>query len=178
MARSGCFMLSIGGESGDLKILERAGKRIKPSDIAETVKILRRSRIISLVYFLFGLSGETRKTMEGTLEFARKIGADYVEFYPATPYPGTPFREAAEEEGRIREAEFDRYECGGTGFVVGVDGVEDRELEPMLERAYRRYYFRPGYVPILLRRLRSPREFGRLIRFGLGYFRRFAVKER
>ena len=61
-----------------------------------------------------------------------------------------------------------------TDFVVRVGDMKPEELAKMLKRAYRSYYFRPGYFPILLRRLRSPREFAKLIRFGLGYFRRFA----
>ena len=76
------------------------------------------------------------------------------------------------EKRLITVEDFDRYECGGTEFVVRVEGVAPGELEEILKRAYREYYFRAGYVPILLRRLRSPREFAKLIRFGLGYFKR------
>jgi len=178
MARSGCFMLSIGGESGSQEILDKACKRIKLEDIAVTVKMLKKSGIISLVYFLFGLSGETKKTIKQTMDFTRKIGADYVEFYPATPYPGTMFQTNAAEEGRIAVDDFNKYECGGSGFVVSVDGFEEGELEAALQKAYRRYYFRPGYLPILLRRLRSPGEFARLLKFGLGYFRRFSASNK
>jgi radical SAM superfamily enzyme YgiQ (UPF0313 family) len=172
MARAGCFMLSIGGESASPDVLDQACKRLKPEDVARTVKMLRKARIISLVYFLFGLPGETRKTIRETIDFARKIGPDYVEFYPAVPYPGTGFWNAAMEKKLITVEDFDRYECGGTEFVVRVEGTLPGELEEILNRAYRAYYFRPGYLPILLRRLRSPREFAKLIRFGLGYFKR------
>lgn len=173
MARSGCFMLSIGGESASREILKKACKRIEPEDIQRTVEMLRRAGIISLVYFLFGLPGETRATAKETVDFARKIGPDYVEFYPATPYPGTRFWQTAQEEHLILTEDFDRYECGGTEFVVKVGDMDPGEVEKMLRRAYRSYYFRPGYVPILLRRLRTPREFAKLIKFGLGYFKRF-----
>jgi radical SAM superfamily enzyme YgiQ (UPF0313 family) len=168
-------MLSIGGESGSPRVLKRACKRIEPDDVVQTVRMLKRSRIISLVYFLIGLPGENRDTIRETLRFARRAGPDYVEFYPAMPYPGTRFRRVAVEEGLITAADFDRYECGGTDFVVQVDGVESSELGPLLRKAYLGYYFRPGYLPILLRRLRSLREFAKLIKFGLGYFKRFAV---
>jgi radical SAM superfamily enzyme YgiQ (UPF0313 family) len=175
MARAGCFMLSIGGESGSPEILQRANKNLDPGQVKRTVAMLRQADIISLVYFLIGLTGETRETIRATLDFARAAGPDYVEFYPATPYPGTPFLRQAEAEGRITVRDHDQYECGGTCFVLGVEGMTQHELAAALRRAYLRYYLRPSYLPILFRRLRSPREFAKLIRFGLSYFRRFAV---
>jgi len=174
MARAGCFMLSVGGESGSSQVLRFAHKQLEPEDVARTVLMLKKAGIISLVYFLFGLPGETRDTIKETVDFARKAGPDYVEFYPATPYPGTRFFKIARDEDLITVSDYDRYECGGTGFVVRIKGVEQGELEKMLKKAYFGYYFRLGYIPILIRRLRSPREFAKLIRFGLGYFKRFA----
>ena len=61
MKKAGCFMLSIGGESGNAGILKAINKGTKPQDIKETVRILRKVGITSLVYFLIGLPGETRE---------------------------------------------------------------------------------------------------------------------
>jgi radical SAM superfamily enzyme YgiQ (UPF0313 family) len=175
MARAGCFMLSVGGESGSPRVLKRACKRIQPEHVVRTVHMLKKARIISLVYFLLGLPGENRKTIKETMSLARRAGPDYVEFYPAIPYPGTSFERTAIQENLITVNDFDRYECGGTDFVLRVEGIEPGGLERLLKRAYQGYYFRLGYVPILLRRLRSLREFAKLIKFGLGYFKRFAT---
>jgi len=51
--------------------------------------------------------------------------------------------------------------------------VESGELDPMLRKAYRQFYFRPGYMPILFKRMANPVEFFRLVKFSLGYFKRF-----
>jgi anaerobic magnesium-protoporphyrin IX monomethyl ester cyclase len=174
MARAGCFMLSIGGESGSPQVLKEACKRLKPEQVVRTVEILRETGIISLVYFLFGLPGESRNTIRETMDFARKAGPDYVEFYPATPYPGTRFLDMAKKQDLITVNDYEQYECGGTGFVVRVEGMDAKELKGILRKAYFSYYFRLGYLPILFRRLRSPVEFAKLIKFGLGYFKRFA----
>ena len=120
MSRAGCTMLSIGGESGSNAILEKARKNIVADDIRITIEQLRRARILSLVYFIVGLPGETRETIHETVAFAKKVRPDFVEFYPATPYPGTEFGQIAEEQAMITDRDLSRYECGGTEFVVEV----------------------------------------------------------
>jgi radical SAM superfamily enzyme YgiQ (UPF0313 family) len=173
MKQAGCHMLSIGGESADPDILKRIRKATKPEDIRETVRMLRRVGINSLVYFLIGLPGETRKSIRTTIEFAKSVNPDYVEFYPATPYPGTEFHETAAREGMIETQDFEKYMCGGSEFVVKIPGVEKGELESILRNAFREFYFRPTYLWIFLKRIMHPMEFFRLVRFGAGYVFRF-----
>lgn len=173
MKQAGCHMLSIGGESADPEILKRIRKATQPEDIRETVRILRRVGINSLVYFLIGLPGETRETIRRTVEFAKAINPDYVEFYPATPYPGTEFHQIAVRENMIETHEWEKYMCGGSEFVVKIPGVQKGELEGILRKAFRQFYFRPAYFGIFLKRMMRPMEFVRLVRFGMGYVFRF-----
>lgn len=173
MKDAGCFMLSIGGESGNAKILKSVKKGTKPEHIEDTVKLLRKVGINSLVYFLIGLPGETRETIQETVNFAKKITPDYVEFYPAVPYAGTVFFDTARAENLIADENWDHYLCGGKEFVVEIPGVKKGELDIILRKAYREFYLRPSYVRVLLKRMSRPTEFFRLMSFGIGYFRRF-----
>lgn len=173
MKQAGCYMLSIGGESGNAEMLKRIKKGTRPQDIRETVKILRKVGINSLVYFLIGLPGETRETIRETVEFAKSIQPDYVEFYPAIPYPGTEFYAQALEQKLIVDGHWNAYMCGGSDFVVHIQGVEKDELEKILRQAYREFYFRPSYFLIVLRRIAHPSEFFRLMKFGISYMLRF-----
>lgn len=173
MKDAGCFMLSIGGESGSAKILKSVKKGTKPEHIEDTVKLLRKVGINSLVYFLIGLPSETRETIQETVNFAKKINPDYVEFYPAVPYAGTVFLDVARAENLIADENWDHYLCGGKEFVVEIPGVKKGELDRMLRKAYREFYLRPSYARVLLRRMSRPAEFFRLMSFGIGYFRRF-----
>jgi radical SAM superfamily enzyme YgiQ (UPF0313 family) len=172
MKESGCFMLSIGGESGNQDILNRMKKRTQLSQIKDTVVMLREIGISSLVYFLIGLPGESRSTIKDTINFTKQINPDYVEFYPATPYPGTEFFEIAKKENMIASEDWSLYECGGKSFVVSVPGVSHEELERILQDAYKEFYYRLPYLLLLLKRMTHPVEFFRLCRFGLTYFKR------
>jgi len=177
MKEAGCFMLSIGGESGSVQILKMIKKGTKPEHIKKTVKLLRKVGINSLVYFLIGLPGETRETIQETLNFAKEINPDYVEFYPATPYPGTEFFDIVKSQKLIVDFNWNNYLTGGSQFVVEIPGVKKGELESILRKAYREFYMRPAYVWLLLKRALRPTEFFRLISFGIGYFKRFFTKD-
>jgi radical SAM superfamily enzyme YgiQ (UPF0313 family) len=177
MREAGCFMLSIGGESGNAQILKNIKKGTKPEHIKNTVDLLRRVGINSLVYFLIGLPGETSETIRETIEFAKKINPDYVEFYPATPYPGTMFYEIARTENLIVDENWDNYMCGGNEFVLEIPGVGKHELDEIMRKAYRDFYLRPSYAEIFLKRIMRPIEFVRLMNFGVTYFKRFILKD-
>jgi len=176
MREAGCFMLSIGGESGNAQILNTIRKGTKPEYIKNTVDLLRKTGINSLVYFLIGLPGETRETIRETIEFAKKINPDYVEFYPATPYPGTRFYEIAAGDGLIVKTSWNDYLCGGNEFVIQIPGVTKNELDMILREAYRKFYVRPAYAAIFLKKALKPSEFIRLVQFGFGYIGRFFSK--
>jgi len=173
MKKAGCFMLSIGGESGNSQILKNIRKGTTPENIKNTVKLLRKVGINSLVYFLIGLPGESRETIRETVAFAKKINPDYVEFYPATPYPGTEFYQIARKQKLIIDESWEHYMCGGDQFVIEIPGVHKGELDQILRRAFRDFYLRPHYAWLLFRRMLHPAEFMRLMIFGIGYFQRF-----
>lgn len=173
MRQAGCYMLSIGGESGNSEILRSIRKGTKLENIKETVKLLRNVGIASLVYFLIGLPGETRETINETIRFAKEINPDYVEFYPATPYPGTKFYEIVAEKQYIVDRNWDKYMCGGDQFVVKIPEIEKDELDIILRKAYRSFYFRPLYILQMIKRMLNPVNFIRLIKFGIGYLQRF-----
>jgi len=174
MKRSGCFMLSIGGESGSQDLLRRMRKGIGREDIVKTVTLLRNVGINSLVYFLIGLPGETKETIRESIRFAQKANSDYVEFYPATPYPGTEFFELAAREGLINESHWENYQY--SDFVIDIPGLDKQTLKTTLSKAYFRFYLRPRTLILLLKRARHPSEFIRLVNFGWGYFRKLLAK--
>lgn len=177
MKKSGCYMLSIGGESGNQEVLNRMKKRSQLSQTKDTVAMLRDIGIFSLVFFLIGLPGESRGTIRDTINFAKQINPDYVEFYPAIPYPGTEFYNIAKKENMITTEDWSLYKYGGS-FVVRVPGVTNEELECLLQDAYKEFYYRFPYLLLLLKRMTNPVEFLRLCRFGLAYFKRFLHGEK
>ena len=172
MARAGCFMLAVGGESADDAVLALAKKSITCEDTAATLGMLREAGIISLVYFMMGLPGETLQSIRKTAAFAQTSNPDFVEFYPAVPYPGTEFGRMAEASGSIRDPNLKHYESGGVRFISRIEGISPRRLQWELIRAYGRFYFRFQFVRNSVGRFQSLRQLLNLAYFAGGYLKR------
>ena len=126
MAKNGLEIVSIGIESGNDKVLERANKKTTTKQIENGVKLLHKYNIDVKGFFIFGLPGEGFDEAKQTIKFANKLkgmGLTSADFYAMTPFPGTPIYEHPEKYGcTILHHDWDKYLEVGKG-----------EIEPVLE---------------------------------------------
>lgn len=102
MARAGCKALFIGFESVDVEAVRHAGKRQnKPSQYAETVRILADHGIAVWGSFVFGLDDDTADAFDRTVDFCVESKLTMALFALLTPYPGTRLYRRLLEEGRL-----------------------------------------------------------------------------
>lgn len=100
MKKSGCKFISYGCESGDQDIIRSMGKNLKLSDVTKAVKLTNKIGIRNSVNFIIGHAGETKKSAEKTLSFAKSLPTDFVNFYNIIPYPGTDLYNWIESNGQ------------------------------------------------------------------------------
>jgi len=152
MAEAGCIRLRYGVESGDPEILERMNKKITPDMIKKTFRLTREAGIRTLAYFQVGYPGETEKSFRNTIALARELDLDFATFTITTPYPGTPLFDECARSG-IVDQDYWR------NFILGSQKNRIPFLEPdapaRIKRAYRSFYFRPGYILERLKKLDS-----------------------
>ena len=102
LRRSGCSLVSYGLESANLKILKTIKKSIKSLDqVTNAVKWAKDAGLKTSVNFIIGHQGETMETARESLEFARNLEADFVNFYNLVPYPGTETYEWVKKNARM-----------------------------------------------------------------------------
>ncbi|MHA1370443.1 MAG: B12-binding domain-containing radical SAM protein [Promethearchaeota archaeon] len=116
MKKTNCKLVATGIESANEDILEIAGKYQKIKDIKRGISILKKHSIPIQAYFIIGLPGETIETFTETIEFIRESGlepgVDKIDFFAATPYPGSALREQHEYLGiDIFDANYRNYDC-------------------------------------------------------------------
>lgn len=102
MAVAGCREVSLGFESGCPRILREMNKRFTPEDVRRTSDLLAAHGIRRFGFLLLGGPGETRESVEESLEFARSLRLDELRITVGIRiYPGTPLARRAVAEGMI-----------------------------------------------------------------------------
>ncbi len=165
MKEAGCDLLGLGIESGVQEILDQADKRETVDDMVRAVDLCRQAGLRTMGHFIFGLPGETAETIEQTIDFGVRLGLDYMQCYPAIPYPGTRLGELARENGWIASERWQDYNFGGAS-ILAIGTVTPARVDQARRDMFRRFYFRPGYVARQVGRLLTrPRQLLQAARF-------------
>ena len=98
--RAGCAGIDFGADSGCDEMLRRLGRHFTSDDLANTAEICRRHAIPFMIDLLLGVPGETRETVNTTIDFTRRIEADCVGLSMGLRvYAGTPMAGFVEAQG-------------------------------------------------------------------------------
>jgi radical SAM superfamily enzyme YgiQ (UPF0313 family) len=158
MRGAGCWMISFGIESGDQALLDAAGKGATVEEAARAVEVVKASGIKAAGHFVLGLPGETRESLEKTLDLAARLPLDFEQFYCAVPFPGSRLYQEAKEKGWLSESDFSRYRQDEA--LLELPGLSPEEVMAYRQTAYRRFYTRPR-VAVSALALLSPKNLGR-----------------
>ena len=111
LKKSKCYRVSFGFESGNDEVLKAFGKggRATVEQARKAVKMARNAGIDSNGYFMVGLSSDTEKTMQETIEFARTIPVDMIKCSICIAFPGTKMFNDYVNKGLIRSFDWDEY---------------------------------------------------------------------
>ncbi len=102
LARAGCVEVSLGFESGNRRVLAEMNKRYRPEEVRETADRLRAEGIRRTGFLLLGGPGETRESVEESLDFALSLGLDMLRVTVGIRiYPGTALAERAVADGLL-----------------------------------------------------------------------------
>src|SRR3989339_639023 len=148
MKKAGCRLVVVGFESGSQKILDNVAKGVTLTRYRQFVKDAKRAGLLIHGCFMAGNPGETPATLEETLNFAKSIDMDTVQFFPLMVYPGTEVYEWAKKHNYIRAKNFSQWldENGLHNCVINTSDLSSTDLVNFCNRARREYYLRPRYL--------------------------------
>ena len=89
MRRAGCIQISYGVESGSAAIRRRLNKRISEPQVRRAFDLTQRYGIMARAYFIYGCPGESRETIQETIDLMRAIRPLGAVFYILDIFPGT-----------------------------------------------------------------------------------------
>jgi len=167
MKKAGCMGVAYGVESGVQKILNNVKKGTTLKQIERAFKLTRKANIDSLAHVIFGLPGETKKTINQTIKFIRKIDPDYVQFYCAIPFPGTEFRKLAVKRGWIKASDWNQYELNRA--IINTSELSQKDLAKARKKAMVGFYLRKKFISRQLKKVKSFRDLLNLIQKGSSF---------
>jgi len=155
MAKAGCTVLSWGIESASEEILKKARKGTVPARASQSVKWSHEAGIRNLGYFIVGLPGETKETIQETIDFSKTLPLDLAIFHIAAPYPGTPFFFMVMENNWFKPGTRWEQVDMDQSTVLQYSNLSAEDLEREARRAMREWMFRPGPIITYLKSLRN-----------------------
>lgn len=162
MKRAGCWMMSLGIESGDQELLAQHRQNPDLNHLAEKIRMIRAEGVRTKGLLMIGLPGETEASIHRSMDYVFSLPIDDFNLAKFTPFPGSPIYENIHELGAFDE-QWEKMDCMNFQFVT--KGMTRERLEELFQEFYRNHFKRPkvlwGYVTMLWR---SPDSWWRFLR--------------
>ncbi len=171
MKDNGLRLLLVGFESGDDQILHNIKKGLR-TDIARRFSSdCHKLGILVHGTFILGLPGETRATIEKTINFAKEINPHTIQVSLAAPYPGTFLYKQATENGWFDNSNELLTEGGNQIAQLSYPHLSSAVIFDKVEEFYKRFYFRPSKIWEIVREMLTDWQMmKRRLREGVEFF--------
>ncbi len=148
MKESGCWLLAAGIEVEEDPELMAVRKGLRHTEVVEGIRRIKAAKIGLLLFFIFGLEGDSAPKMRRRAEYASSLGADFANFYPLVPYPGTP---VYKKFVMANQGPPDWSRCDYSNYVLSAQtALAEKEVMGSIRSAYLTFYTRPSRVAGLI----------------------------
>lgn len=176
MKAAGCWMISLGIETGDESLLARHRQNADLTLVSRALRMIKKAGIRSKGLFMMGLPGETEASIARTARFIRSNPLDDLNMSKFTPFPGSPLYEGIRELGEFHE-DWERMDCMHFQFIP--KGMDAGQLERLFRGFYRNHFMRPRvFMRYLAMLWLSPDSWRRFLKNLGGYMAFIKTDER
>jgi len=152
LKQAGLKRVAFGVETGDPAVLKSIDKKVDHDTIRQAFRNAEAAGLETIAFLILGLPGETRATMQRTIDFAIELDPLIANFSMMTPYPGTKVYETVKRQGRLLINDWEDYVFFEQQARFEMGEMTAELVEEMYRKAYRQFYLRPKPI---LRRLQT-----------------------
>lgn len=163
MEKAGCYLLTVGIESGSQRILDHMKKNLTLELVEEKIGLIKtKTRIKVIGNFILGYPVEKEEDIYRTINFARSLPLYGANFFPFHPTPGTEiFNELIARE-EIKDSD---WKLKGMDIITYVPrGISQRKFTWLFFLAFIKFYMRPRIILNVLLATKSPQKLGYILR--------------
>jgi anaerobic magnesium-protoporphyrin IX monomethyl ester cyclase len=168
LKQAGLKRTAFGVETGDPDMIVRIDKHVDHNTIRQAFKNARAAGLETIGFFIIGLPGDTRESMQRTIDFAIEVDPMIANFSMMTPYPGTKVYSEVKAHGRFLMKDWEDYVFFDQQARYELGDLTAEVVEEMYRRAYRQFYWRPKYIWRAVQRKDFWLNIGRNVRIAWG----------
>lgn len=154
MEKAGCYLLTVGIESGSQRILNHMKKNLTLDLIKEKINLVNTETDIKVIgNFIIGYPLEREDDILKTIKFARTLPLYGANFFPFHPAPGTEIFDALIEKKELKVIDWEHM--GQDRFPYIPEGISKNRFIWLFFAAYISFYIRPKSILNIIRATRS-----------------------
>lgn len=163
LARSGCYRIHYGVESGSQRILDYLQKEITPDMVKNVFAMTKKAGIDVFAYMMIGIPTETYEDMQMSFDLVRRTLPDHVNYSICTPFPKTYLYEMNLNANALAEDYWHAFAKNPRpDFKIRTmnEYFDEKQLRELQDTALRHFYSSPR---IILRELRKTKSFKQIL---------------
>jgi radical SAM superfamily enzyme YgiQ (UPF0313 family) len=141
----GCWLVGLGLESGNQKILDTLKKGITIEEAKQVCAWAFEAGLKVQASFIIGNPLDTEETIMETIDFARSLPLNYPSFALMTPFPGTELWQTANEFGTFSYEKFSDLRVSHNPKFIP-SGLSAKKMSYLYNKAYRDAYLNPRMI--------------------------------
>jgi radical SAM superfamily enzyme YgiQ (UPF0313 family) len=171
MKRAGCRMLMVGFEFGTQEALDAVEKGTTLEHSVRLASAARRLGFTVHGCFMFGAPGETRESALKTIELAKSLPMDTVQFSGICAYPGSEIYQEATTKGFLTPDRWRGWvdENWEQATVLNLPELSKEEIDGLIDQGLKEFYLRPQQILQMAKAIRTVDDLRRKL-YGLRMF--------
>lgn len=150
MKSAGINWLAFGIESASKDVRDGVTKRFDQNKIEKAIEIAQKAGIFIMGNFIFGLPDDNNQTMQETLDLAKELNLEYINFYTAMAYPGSKlYFEAIQNGIKLPDKWHGFAQYGEETLPLPTKYLSSAEVLRFRDYAFDNYLSNPKYLKMI-----------------------------
>lgn len=128
LASAGLYAIKYGIESANLQVLELCKKKLNLAKAKKMIAYTKKIGIKVHLTFCLGLPGETKQSVQDSVDFIAVTQPDSLQFSLATPFPGTEYFKYLKKQGYPLPQSWADYDSDNR-YIYGTQELNNLDLE-------------------------------------------------